>query len=64
MFAGVHFRSDHDYGARLGELVTIRVLQDNMRTYHETAARYEFETFANVNIRVTPDGPALSNTIS
>lgn len=64
LFAGVHYRSDHHYGVRLGELVAIRALQDITRTYSESFGGFELETFNGTYVRVTPDGPVLSNTIS
>lgn len=34
-FAGVHYRSDGDVSAQLGELVALRLLQAKAHTYHE-----------------------------
>ncbi|MFP2935011.1 hypothetical protein ACLESO_59885, partial [Pyxidicoccus sp. 3LG] len=35
LYAGVHYRSDHDNASRLGELYALRALQDWVRLYPE-----------------------------
>lgn len=42
--AGVHYRADGDEGLRLGEDLTISVLQDLVETYHE-AVEFRFNRF-------------------
>lgn len=72
LFAGVHWRSDHTYGVRLGELVAIRALQDLLRTYTDaTAPTFDLRRFDGTTVTITRDqvfngGTAvpLSNTIA
>jgi hypothetical protein len=41
-FAGIHYRSDIEYGMRLGEQVAIAVLQDMVDTYAESFSGFQF----------------------
>jgi len=43
--AGVHFRSDGDYGVVLGEELAISVLQDLVNTYSEEYVSFRFNRF-------------------
>jgi hypothetical protein len=43
--AGVHFRSDGDYGMALGEELAISVLQDLVNTYNEDYTSFRFNRF-------------------
>ena len=43
--AGVHFRSDGDYGMVLGEEFAISVLQDLVNTYNEESVSFRFNRF-------------------
>ena len=43
--AGVHYRSDGDYGIVLGEELAISVLQDLVNTYHEEYTGFTFNRF-------------------
>ena len=53
--AGVHFRTDGDYGLVLGEELAISVLQDLVNTYNEDHASFRFNRFDGrpVTIRKT-----------
>jgi len=43
--AGVHFRTDGDYGMVLGEDLAISVLQDLVNTYNEERVSFRFNRF-------------------
>lgn len=63
LFAGVHWRTDHTYGVRLGEQVAIRALQDLARTYAEPFAgwnlrRFDGSTVTVTSTRIITTGPA------
>lgn len=60
LFAGVHWRSDHTHGVRLGEEVAIRALQDLARTYAEPFAGWQLRRFdgATVTISSTTVAPS------
>src|SRR5690606_31395681 len=64
MFAGVHFRSDHEHAVRLGELIALRVLQDLTRLYNEAFPGFKVRTFGGKVLTITKDGPALPNHVS
>lgn len=73
LFAGVHWRSDHDSAVRLGELVALRTLQDLARTYHErspgVAQTQDFpgfvvRTFSGDTLLITATTPQLPSTVS
>lgn len=68
LFAGVHYRSDHEHAVRLGELIALRVLQDLARTYNE-AHHGDFPgflvtTFGGNTLTLNPTGPSLPNAVS
>lgn len=44
-FAGIHYRSDASAGIRLGEEVTISVLEDLVNTFNEDFAGFRFTRF-------------------
>ncbi len=53
-FAGVHYRSDGDYGITLGETIAIYYLQDWARTYaEELFAGFELTKRDGTRIRIT-----------
>jgi hypothetical protein len=70
LFAGVHYRSDHDHAVRLGELFALRTLQDWARLYREREANgtafrgFEVRTFGGNTLVVTATGPKLPNHVS
>jgi hypothetical protein len=64
LFAGVHYRSDHDHAVRLGELMALRTLQDWSRLYNEPFQGFQVRTFGGNTLTVTPTGPALPNFVS
>jgi hypothetical protein len=71
LFAGVHWRTDHTFGARLGELVAIRALQDLARTYTEPFTGWQLQrsdgsTVVVTSTAITQNGSplVLSNSIS
>lgn len=64
LFAGVHYRSDHEYGIRLGELSALRMLQDMARTYHEPFAGFQVRTFDGNTLTITATSPPLPNHVN
>ncbi|WP_164019060.1 vanadium-dependent haloperoxidase [Pyxidicoccus trucidator] len=65
LFAGVHWRSDHDHAVRLGELYALRALQDWARLYPEDGfAGFEVRTLSGNTVTVTATAPALPNAVS
>lgn len=62
LFAGVHWRSDHWYGVRLGELVAIRALQDLARTYPESFSGWRLRRFDLSNVLVAATQVTSGNT--
>jgi hypothetical protein len=64
LFAGVHYRSDHEHAVRLGELIALRALQDLTRTYHENFSGFQVRTFGGNTLTITPTGPSLPNHVS
>jgi hypothetical protein len=70
LFAGVHYRSDHDNAARLGELYALRTLQDWSRLYPERLPNgtpfqgFQVRTFGGNTVTVNATGPALPNAVS
>lgn len=64
LFAGVHYRSDHDHSARLGELYTLRALQDWLRLYRESPRDFKVPTFGGNTLTLTATSPALPNVVS
>ncbi len=64
LFAGVHWRSDHEHAVRLGELIALRVLQDLSRTYSEDFSGYRVRTFGGNALTITATAPALPNHVS
>jgi hypothetical protein len=64
LFAGVHYRSDHDHAVRLGELYTLRTLQDWLRLYQESPRRFRVPTFGGALIELTATSPPLPNVVS
>ncbi len=64
LFAGVHYRSDHEHALRLGELYALRALQDWMRLYHEPVNNILVPTFGGNTLTVTPTEPALPSMLS
>jgi hypothetical protein len=53
LFAGVHYRSDHEHAVRLGELIALRVLQDLARTYNESFPGFNVRTFGGNTFTIT-----------
>ncbi|RKH44978.1 phosphoesterase [Corallococcus llansteffanensis] len=64
LFAGVHWRSDHDSAVRLGELVALRTLQDLVRTYHEKFPGFEVRTFSGDTLTITANSPVLPSMVT
>ena len=64
LFAGVHWRSDHEYAVRLGELVALRTLQDRARTYTEPFNGFVVRTFGATPSSSARTGPDLPNHVS
>ncbi|MFP2927547.1 hypothetical protein ACLESO_20590 [Pyxidicoccus sp. 3LG] len=70
LFGGVHYRSDHDHAARLGELYALRTLQDWTRLNPEPGPfggpfpGYEVRTLGGNTLLVSATGPALPNHVS
>ncbi|HYO66249.1 MAG TPA: vanadium-dependent haloperoxidase [Archangium sp.] len=64
LFAGVHYRSDHEHAVRLGELIALRVLQDLARTYNESFPGFNLQTFGGNSIRITATGPTLPRYVT
>lgn len=53
-WAGVHYRSDGDYGMNLGEEVAIAYLRDQAASYHESFAGFNLTKFDGTPITITP----------
>ncbi len=64
LFAGVHWRTDHEHAVRLGELIALRVLQDLARTYNEDFAGFQVRTFGGNRLTVNATTPELPNHVS
>jgi hypothetical protein len=64
LFGGVHWRSDHEHSVRLGELIALRVLQDQARTYNEDFAGFQVRTFGGNVLTIGATTPALPNHVS
>lgn len=64
LFAGVHYRSDHDHGARLGELLALHTLQDLARYYNEPFDGFEVRTFGGNTLTIDRETPVLPNFVS
>ena len=70
LFAGVHYRSDHDHASRLGELFALRTLQDWTRLYPERLPGggpfkgFQVRTLGGNTLVVTPTTPVLPNHVS
>ncbi|HZH15128.1 MAG TPA: LamG-like jellyroll fold domain-containing protein [Archangium sp.] len=64
LFAGVHYRGDHEHAVRLGELIALRALQDLTRTYHEPFNGFQVRTFGGNTLTITATGPSLPNHVS
>ncbi|HZI12631.1 MAG TPA: kelch repeat-containing protein [Myxococcus sp.] len=64
LFAGVHWRSDHEHSVRLGELIALRVLQDQARTYNEDFAGFQVRTFGGNVLTIGATTPTLPNHVS
>jgi hypothetical protein len=48
----VHYRSDGVEGSRLGEAVSIRILEDARRCLTEDFGAFELTTFDGVHVRI------------
>ncbi|MBN8226826.1 phosphoesterase [Corallococcus macrosporus] len=64
LFAGVHYRSDHDHGSRLGELLALRTLQDLAHYYNEPFAGFQVRTFGGNTLTIQRTTPVLPNHVS
>ena len=67
LFAGVHWRSDHDQAVRQGELYALRALQDWARLYREDSfTGFKVDTFfGSVTVTATePQLPSHVNTLA
>jgi hypothetical protein len=64
LFAGVHWRSDHEHAVRLGELIALRVLQDLSRTYSEDFSGFQVRTFGGNPLTINATTPPLPNHVS
>ncbi|WP_163990423.1 kelch repeat-containing protein [Pyxidicoccus caerfyrddinensis] len=64
LFGGVHWRSDHEHAVRLGELISLRVLQDLARTYNEDFAGFQVRTFGGNVLTIGATTPELPNHVS
>ena len=63
LFAGVHFRSDHDHSIRLGELFALRTLRDAASYYNEPFNGFQVRTFGGNTLTINRDTP-LPNFVS
>lgn len=50
--AGIHWRSDGEYGLILGQNIAITILQDFKYTYHEKFSGFEFTTFEGKKVKI------------
>jgi hypothetical protein len=70
LFAGVHYRSDHDNAVRLGELYALRTLQDWARLNPEPllgdsrGGGFQVRTLGGNTLTVSAEAPALPNHVS
>ncbi len=70
LWAGVHYRSDHENGVRLGELYALRTLQDWARLYPERLPDgrpfqgFQVRTFSGNTLTVNATSPVLPNHVS
>lgn len=64
LFAGVHWRSDHDHAVRLGELFALRTLQDLARLYREDFPGFAVRTLGGNTLTITPESPALPSVVT
>lgn len=64
LFAGVHYRSDHDHAVRLGELCALRTLQDMVRVYNEPFPGFVVRTFGGNTLTITATTPLLPSFVS
>ncbi|WNG18074.1 hypothetical protein [Cystobacter fuscus] len=64
LFAGVHWRSDHDNVVRLGELYALRTLQDMSRLYNEQFPGFSVRTFGGNTLTITANSPNLPNVVT
>ncbi|MFP2930255.1 vanadium-dependent haloperoxidase [Pyxidicoccus sp. 3LG] len=64
LFAGVHYRSDHDHAVRLGELAAYRTLQDWTRLYPETFIGFQARPFNAENSLIINPQTVLPNAVS
>lgn len=51
-WAGVHYRSDGDYGMELGEKMAIAFLKDQLSSYHEDSACFNLTKFDGTSIKI------------
>jgi hypothetical protein len=54
-WAGIHYRSDASAGLLLGEAVAIAFLQDNVNTFTETFAGFQFTKFDGTAVSIAPE---------
>jgi hypothetical protein len=52
-FAGIHYRTDAEAGIRLGEQVSISILQDMVDTYAEDIAGFQFTLSDGTPVTIT-----------
>jgi hypothetical protein len=64
LFAGVHYRSDHDHAVRLGELHALRTLQDWTRLYNESFEGFQVRTLGGNNLTIHASQPDLPHFVS
>jgi hypothetical protein len=65
LFAGVHYRSDHDHAVRLGELYALRALQDWTRLYPEDGFQgFQVRTLGGNTVTVNATGPVLPTSVT
>ncbi len=53
-WAGIHYRSDAVAGLQLGEAVAIAFMQDNVNTFTETFAGFQFTAFDGTAVSIAP----------
>jgi hypothetical protein len=64
LFAGVHYRSDHDHAVRLGELAALRTLQDWSRLYPETFVGFQAQPINGESGMLINPQTILPNAVS
>ena len=53
-WSGIHYRSDADAGLAIGEAVAIAFMQDQINTFTEPFAGFEFTKFDGTRVTIAP----------